>query len=215
MAWFRAIAIAATTVAFALCAGAAEDPSVPVTEPVAGQSHADWVKAWWLWSWSFGEAQGPGADETGALCAEKQSGPVWFLAGAKDNSPAYGHPVVRSCTIPKERYVFFPVMVYIVAGNAYTCDEAKDSAAELTAELKSMFVEVDGVPLPQLTSHRVKTERCFDAGAKMEPPDEWYPAAANGYYVMLKPLSPGKHTLKFGGEFENLSQNMTYMLTIE
>jgi hypothetical protein len=41
------------------------------------------------------------------------------------------------------------------------------------------------------------------------------PSAANGYYVMLKPLSRGTHTLNFGGILGDMSQAITYTLHVE
>ena len=45
------------------------------------------------------------------------------------------------------------------------------------------------------------------------------PAAADGYYVMLEPLSPGEHTISFGGEGmfggAPLSQQVTYNLVVK
>ena len=42
-----------------------------------------------------------------------------------------------------------------------------------------------------------------------------YPSAANGYYVMLRPLPPGRHTLNFGGVLPSMLQAVTYTLIVE
>ncbi|HUQ51517.1 MAG TPA: hypothetical protein VM692_04800 [Gammaproteobacteria bacterium] len=39
--------------------------------------------------------------------------------------------------------------------------------------------------------------------------------AANGYYVMLRPLPPGKHTINFGGALPTNVQLVTYTLIVE
>ncbi len=43
-----------------------------------------------------------------------------------------------------------------------------------------------------------------------------HPFAEEGYYIFLKPLSPGDHVIQFSAEGcgENFSQNMTYYLTV-
>jgi hypothetical protein len=42
-----------------------------------------------------------------------------------------------------------------------------------------------------------------------------FPSAANGYYVMLRPLSPGKHVINFGGVLPSLSQAVTYTVQVQ
>ncbi len=41
------------------------------------------------------------------------------------------------------------------------------------------------------------------------------PSAANGYYVMLNPLPPGKHEINFGGILPDMAQAVTYTLIVE
>ena len=52
-------------------------------------------------------------------------------------------------------------------------------------------------------------------GALAEPRVQMFPSAANGYYVMLRPLAPGKHVLNFGGMLPGMSQAVTYTLLVE
>ena len=52
-------------------------------------------------------------------------------------------------------------------------------------------------------------------GVLSKPAYHVFPSAANGYYVMLRPLSPGKHVLNFGGVLSEMSQAVTYTLTVE
>lgn len=42
-----------------------------------------------------------------------------------------------------------------------------------------------------------------------------YPSAANGYYVMVNPLPPGKHEINFGGILPDMAQAVTYTLIVE
>jgi hypothetical protein len=50
------------------------------------------------------------------------------------------------------------------------------------------------------------------------PAGEYGPCADAGYYLLLPPLPPGEHTLRFGGEAESpggpLSVDVTYHLTV-
>jgi hypothetical protein len=59
----------------------------------------------------------------------------------------------------------------------------------------------------------------FFFGANM-PGSDWpnttvYPAASDGYWLMVEPLSPGKHTINFGGTTQSGFQlDITYELTV-
>jgi hypothetical protein len=89
------------------------------------------------------------------------------------------------------------------------------SAAEITNDASALILDVDGIRLPNLTAHRLATDQCFDMGALSETRARIYPSAANGYYVMLRPLSSGTHTLNFGGALPNMLQAVTYTLHVE
>jgi hypothetical protein len=41
-----------------------------------------------------------------------------------------------------------------------------------------------------------------------------FPAVADGFYLMLRPLSPGTHVLKFGGTSFGTALDVTYNLTV-
>lgn len=194
-------------------AGETGDPTTLVapSEKIAGRSQADWSRAWWEWAGSFADYESPIADKKGTRCQQKQSGPVWFLAGT------YGtHRTIRSCTVPAGKYLFFPLINYVVFPNAthsITCEDAKATAADTTDDVASLVLELDGRLFKNLEAHRQPTKECFDlaalAGGGVKP------SAANGYYIMLRPLSRGTHTLNFGGILPGMSQAVTYTLHVQ
>ena len=53
--------------------------------------------------WALQGPNNPILDTDGRYCALGQSGPVWYLGGT------FGGAVVRSCTIPEGKSLFFPV----------------------------------------------------------------------------------------------------------
>jgi hypothetical protein len=184
------------------------------TERVSGQSQAEWSKQWWEWAGSFTQSQSPIADTTGDKCHLKQHGPVWFLAGT------YGtRRTVRTCKVPAGRYLFFPLInyVYVVADRSAppTCAVVTANAMRATDNPDMLILTVDGVEAKQLTQHRQASPSCFNLGARAEPPFTAFPAAANGYYVMLRPLPRGEHELNFGGVLPNMQQAVTYRLIVE
>ena len=196
-----------------LSAAATEPVLVPPEESVAGTSQSEWSRLWWQWAGSFEQSESPIADRTGEFCASKQSGDVWFLAGT------YGtRRTVRTCSVPREKYLFFPLINYVVAPTAdgsTNCMSVMSTAARITEQVSSLLLEIDGVRHSDLVKHRQPTRGCFDLGALAEPKARIFPSAANGYYVMLRPLPPGKHTLNFGGALPNMLQGVTYTLVVE
>lgn len=196
-----------------LSANAAETFLVPPDQSVAGTTQSEWSRAWWQWAGSFEQSASPVADRTGDLCASKQRGDVWFLAGT------YGtRRTIRRCTVPRGKYLFFPLINYVVAPTApgsTNCMSVMSRAARLTEQVSSLLLEVDGIRHADLALHRQPTGGCFDLGAMAEPATRMFPSAANGYYVMLKPLPPGTHTLNFGGALPGMLQAVTYTLVVE
>jgi len=78
-------------------------------------------------------------------------------------------------------------------------------------------VQVDGVDIPEPERFRFASSECFDMNA-MVPAHQnakpLYPTASDGYWMMLKPLPPGKHTVAFRGIYGALIQNIKYDLTV-
>lgn len=209
--------VAASLVALLLGALAASanaqapDAIVDPALPVAKKSQAEWSRVWWQWAGSFDERESPVADRTGRLCGMSQEGPVWFLAGT------YGtQRTIRRCTVPAGKYIFFPLINYVLFPTwerAITCDQAIESAAAVTDDVSSLVLELDGKVVTDLARHRQATRDCFDLAARAG--GGITPSAANGYYVMLKPLKPGTHTLNFGGRLPDMTQAVTYTLIVE
>jgi hypothetical protein len=187
--------------------------AVPPTELVHGTSQAEWSRAWWQWAGSFERDESPVGDQTGALCGRGQNGPVWFLAGT------YGtHRTVRVCKVPKGKHLFSPLINYIVMprpGVPINCLDVMSDASAMTNNVSALVLDVDGVRVPDLASYRQATTRCFDVGARTGGKARVFPSAANGYYVMLRPLSPGRHEINFGGALPSMLQAVTYTLEVE
>lgn len=179
---------------------------------VAGKSQAEWSAQWWQWAASFRRSESPVADKTGERCASGQSGPVWFLAGTYGTSRT-----VRSCHVPAGKYVFLPLINYVVtSGEGVSCAGVRAEAKRITNNPEGLIFDLDGHRLKAPDTHRQETSDCFDVAARSGTPGMGaLPAAANGYYVMLEPLAPGKHTLNFGGILPGMAQAVTYELTVE
>jgi hypothetical protein len=171
---------------------------------------------WWEWVASIPTPENPLLDTTGAECAVGQHGPVWFLTGIfGGSSPTH---VVRTCTVPAGKDIFFPVANSIffntpgVCGQprnlSYSVEQARQYATEgltsaaRTAELDGTAIQsiqrVASVPFSvSLPEDNIFDAVCLSYNLGNLPAGTYAPAADDGYYVLLTGLTPGKHTLRF------------------
>jgi hypothetical protein len=159
----------------------------------------------------------PVLDTTGASCAVGQRGHVWFLTGSFGSDP-----VVRTCTIPAGRALYFPVVNLAYFGfptdPPITVDEIK--AALAPVQQATGLVLVDGVPVRGLSRYLVISP-LFSAVAPADnvfgvPADTLlYPCLDEGFYVMLTPFSPGEHTIVIRATTPwGFTQDVTYHLHV-
>jgi len=203
---------------------------IPIQAKAHGMTYGEWSAGWWKW------LLGIPADQTSPFnwpntgaCSTGQLGSVWYLIGI---SPNPGTATI-TCTIPPGKALFFPLINVECSSleidpffGATAAARQICTAADLQG-VGNLFAEVDGVPLLNLTSYRAASPD-FDfvvpypnilsvpghdvaAGAGK--------AAADGYYIMMAPLSHGTHTLHFGGSvltgpLAGFSIDTTYHLTI-
>jgi len=188
-----------------------------------GLSYPQWSAKWWQWVWSAPLAVNPLFDTTGIDCAiyQTRSGPVWFLAGTA------GFDATRSCIIPAGRMIFFPIINlgndYPCPDDQFQPGPKQSLEQFLTVgygpyigarqyidHVTAVSASLDGVPVqdlvlpPETSKYRV-TSSIFHFNG--EPSlQSWDPCAgpghkavADGYWIMLKPLPTGPHTLIFSG----------------
>ena len=183
-------------------------------ERVAGQTQADLSVRWWQWAASFQYADSPVSDLTGERCASGQHGDVWFLAGTYESKVTR-----RTCRVPEGKMLFFPLINYVVmpqnCRGCLTCDAARDLARQMTDEPMGLFAELDEKPIAQLNGHRVASDACFDLAERAKSGPKVTPSASDGYWLALRPLPKGRHTLRFGGSLPSLRQELVYTLIVE
>ncbi|MFT7432258.1 MAG: hypothetical protein ACI971_002738, partial [Colwellia sp.] len=113
------------------------------------------------------------------------------------------------CIIPYGKHIFFPIinMAYWPEQNvSKTCDEVKQEAALNNGELYFVYAELDGQSIPNIRNNRIKSKECFDLHAllaKTQATEKVYPSATDGYWLMLRPLAKGVHTLKFNAQYHH------------
>lgn len=90
--------------------------------------YGDLVGEWWQWAWENCCGM---FDEGEVDCSLGQSGRVWFLAGT------FGGTAERSCTIPRKKSLFIPLVNYFIFYEAGVDPEELD----LTLEEKRIFLD--------------------------------------------------------------------------
>jgi hypothetical protein len=196
--------------------------------------------AWTQWAYSKPvNVSSPliGSYEGGPRCDGTPVSPTqvetWFLAGTSD-----GSKVVRTCTMPANTQLFFPVVSAVAfpffpGENKVNQREAAIGfidAVENDPKVK-MLVTVDGRKLESDQIVRATSpvftltlpeENVFDPFVKPNPPGvpagEYKNASADGLWVSVPPLDlqPGEHTIHFKMNAPNVgfSQDNTYILTV-
>ena len=200
---------------------------VGIDQKFRGQSYGEWSAAWWQWAWSIPADESPLFDDTGANCAQHQSGTVWFLAGSfavvEVGQGNFVAEATRACTIPPGTALFFPIL-NAEADNSCPPRDPPAPPEQLRAEVNALLdqptevaAELDGVPVQHVVDYRAASP-VFQV---VFPPDNICGttpgtsiAVADGYYLMLKPLSAGEHVLHFTGSIPGFSLDITYHLTV-
>lgn len=220
----RTLSIALLSVAFSVIAAPpaatfADRVLLPPDAKVGGESFGQLTSRWWQWATAMPIA--PYQDPDGRLCEYGQEGKVWFLAGTDGSFNAQ-----RECVIPADRHILVPVinMRYSNPRRHGTdalpipCKVLQESAAVNNERLASAVAFIDGVPVTDVARYRVRSDGCFPIDAD---DDTSASTAADGYWLLIKPLPPGRHTLTVGanyaageGGYGTMVQNFEYVLHI-
>lgn len=185
-----------------------------------GKTYGQWAAAWQQWAFGVPAAQSPFLDETGASAAAGQSGPVWFLAGN------FGGETERDITVPPGRSLFFPVVnSFFIRTEPTEPTDINGIRAILQGFLPTSYsCEIDGRSVVDLEDYYTESplfnETLFADNLFGLDPGVYGPAMSIGYYLMVKPLRPGKHTIHFSGFLagdipeHDFSLDVTYNITV-
>lgn len=201
-------------------------------------SRASWRELsaqWWQWATSIPVPSNPLFDPavpgttTAVNCMVGQRGPVWFLGGA-----VTAGTIRRSCTVPEGTELFFPVINAVFINTPGVCGQKDDlSVAQMRAGAAQF---IDGVTVLQAKLdnrsikriQRVRSEPfvaalpadnlfvgpCATQDPPGSPPGVFSPSIDDGYYVRLKGLDPGVHTLEFRAKSGDFELDVAYVLTV-
>jgi hypothetical protein len=185
-----------------------------------GVTYGQWTVKWWQWALSISRTENPVSDQTGEHGGTNQNGPVWFLAGTfgEDKMPR------RKCELPSGKAILFPVINYEAN---YLQDPHLKNEPELVThvvedinDITTLVATVDGQSLdicrvqsePSTFPVFIHPENSLGlrgGGSSI--------AAADGYWVFLRPMSEGKHDIYFHGACSGGTRNSSaiYEVTIK
>jgi hypothetical protein len=147
------------------------------------------------------------------------TGDVVFLAGTATNDPA-----TRSCTISSQQSILVPLInveCSTAEEDGETPAELRKCARDIADQFTDLSLVIDGTPVADLTTFRVGSPVftfTAAAGNVFGIPAGTTRSVADGYWVLIRPLAPGTHTISFGGTFPNpqgdFTPRATYTLTV-
>lgn len=219
-----------------IAASSSSGQVLPPSSLPYGYSYEEWSAKWWQWNLGQSTNHTELVGEPG-ICSGPASR-VRFLAGAPGTTTE-----TRRVTIAAETPLFFTILSVWVDNSGcptFTSFTADQLAAQAAGEWSAVTVTtciIDGVPVtgldnPASTAYLVQAppfsyttadNANVLAGIFGEPciPGDMtiYPAVADGVYLMLAPLSPGKHSIHYVGVVGLVSapfirQDITYDITV-
>jgi hypothetical protein len=177
-----------------------------------GQSMAEWGERWWQWIFAIPADRNPELDASGAHCGEDQHGPVWYLASTLD--PGGAATVRRTCTLPSGKPILISPSGIL---NDYPCpnpdfhpapgqslyDFLRDGARPSVDRVNGLTIALDGRTLARPFDYRFVSPRLFPirGDVSLQPvldgciTGSRQPAVVDGYFMMLKGLDEGLHSL--------------------
>jgi hypothetical protein len=186
---------------------------------------------WWQWAFSFSSNDSPLTDATGARCDKGDLGGVFFLAGVAGPINT-GEPVERTCNVPisKSQFILFPILngACLLTTPCANANEPVNNIKEMQNQLKGLVdgvretkAFVDGVQLDTSNSRvqskvfevKVADNSPFDQPPDFPTPPGKFIATADGYWLFLKPLSQGPHTIHVQG-FVPISQTQDFVIDV-
>jgi len=189
---------------------------LPAYRNVEGRTLGQWAQNYWAWLLAKPANRSPVSDTTGERCADNQSGPVWFLAGAD----ASAH-IRRKCSVPRGKYVFLPALAQLLTGQnepGKTCADLEKNQLGRSGfnAQRGIYVKVDGERFDSFFENRPYSTKCAPvvsaSGQVLVDQSMFY-----GTFIMLQPLPPGTHVVEFGGTLPETGANraVTYELKVD
>jgi hypothetical protein len=201
-----------------------------------GIPYSEWIGKWWQWHVSIphnASSLHPRESYSPEKCAwnQDQNGPVWFLPDGRNLGPFEINNVEqRDCTVPQDKAIL--VQIYgggCSFGEGFKTEKELEDCVNLGLDKVSFKAILDGTQVMSSANrydylsehHKYNLTYVKDSlYAKQVTEGGTYKAMAGGYFLFLKPLSPGIHKLYFEETFigpentENRISKVSYNLEI-
>jgi hypothetical protein len=180
----------------------------------------DLTAEWWNWAISTNPSPLEGSyNKNDPRCEGEYVEGVFFLAGSLATDPE-----TRTCTVPAHTPILFSPFNYLcseVLGDPKPLTDCATLTTDATIDPPSkFFATLDGKDLKQQRIASGLFQWTIPVDNFLELPAGTYKSAQDGLWVFLdKGLKRGKHTIEFGGHFENTplgtfeGARITYKLT--
>lgn len=173
-----------------------------------GKTYGEWSAAWWQWL----APQRPGEEIT---CGPGPTAGGWFGGG-----PSSDVLITLVCTMPADTALFFPVIAAECSeaeGDGTTEAELRACATELADAITVAEAIIDGGAMQDMSRYRVQSPLFTftlpeDNGFNARPGPS--PAVADGYWLMLAPLSVGAHTVDIHGAAGPPGEDPVFEVTV-
>jgi hypothetical protein len=184
-----------------------------------GKTWSEWTIEWWKWLLSIQEPDNPANDDSGKNFYQNQkNSDVLFLAGTK------GGGAERNITIPAGKAILLPVINFTTS---FLEEPYLKSDSELILRAKSDIDDIvkkqaaiDGKNLQGLERYRIASPP-FDLTLPEKnlyrlPPGPTR-GISDGYWIFLRPLTPGKHHIYAAGSCSSgrTSVSISYHVTVK
>jgi len=192
------VVLGALVCSLAILASTAEAARAPVFPPDAfprGMSYGQWAQDWFTWAFAAPIGSSPLVHPDNChLAVQVVDGAVFLPVSGG------GHLQVK-CRVPAGVPIFITPggQDGILGVDAETPSGVKKAVRRVVASIRGVRERVDGVPVRPIDDWLVHSDRLFELDLTAENvlglSAGSYRAYVEGWFTMIHPLSPGRHTI--------------------
>ena len=231
-------ALAVTAISVPLSYAKNDNLGIEPIEPRPFKSYAELAAEWWKWALGTSDinhmVNHPGND---SCAAGQPEGNVWFLGTTLGRLLDDSDPAERYCyDVPSGKFLFIPLINsfgFLAPGEPGYPEEGDDVDKKVTNSLRRLInckepselsVTIDGDDVKNPNTYLVNTQDSpvftvvVPTGGLFGDETVLKSAVAYGYHLLLHPLEPGEHEIKWNAAwtcpFGDFTENIIYSITV-